>query len=100
MYKKHGYSVSEIETYSACPYKHFIAYGLRPDVEKEFDVDLLDIGNIVHKSFEDLSEIIKDMDLEEVNFEEIDKLLDDKFQEGIEENLDQLRKDSPKISTS
>lgn len=96
LYKKHGYSVSEIETYSACPYKHFIAYGLRPDVEKEFDVDLLDIGNIVHKSFEDLSEIIKDMDLEEVNFEEIDKLLDDKFQEGIEENLDQLRKDSPK----
>ena len=96
LYKKHAYSVSEIETYSACPYKHFIAYGLRPDVEKEFDVDALDIGNIVHKSFEDLSRLIKDMDLDEVDFTEIDKLLDEKFNEGIDENLDSTRKDSPK----
>lgn len=96
LYKKHAYSVSEIETYSACPYKHFIAYGLRPDVEKEFDVDALDIGNIVHKSFEDLSKLIKDMDLEDVDFEEIDQLLDNKFREGIDENLDKERKDNPK----
>lgn len=96
LYKKHAYSVSEIETYSACPYKHFIAYGLRPDVEKEFDVDPLDIGNIVHKSFEDLSKLIKDIDLEDVNFEEIDQLLDEKFKEGIDENLDKERKDDPK----
>lgn len=96
LYKKHAYSVSEIEAYSACPYKHFIAYGLRPDVEKEFDVDALDIGNIVHKSFEDLSRLIKDMDLDEVDFTEIDKLLDEKFKEGIDENLDATRKDSPK----
>ncbi|MBP2014729.1 PD-(D/E)XK nuclease family protein [Anaerococcus degeneri] len=96
LYKKHAYSVSEIETYSACPYKHFVAYGLRPDVEKEFDVDAMDIGNIVHKSFEDLSKLIKDMDLDEVDFEEIDQLLDDKFREGIDENLDKERKDNPK----
>ena len=96
LYKKHAYSVSEIETYSSCPYKHFIAYGLRPDVEKDFDVDALDIGNIVHKSFEDLSRLIKDMDLDEVDFGEINALLDAKFEEGIDENLDSTRKDSPK----
>lgn len=96
LYKKHAYSVSEIETYSSCPYKHFIAYGLRPDMEKDFDVDALDIGNIVHKSFEDLSKLIKEMDLEEVDFEKIDQLLDDKFNEGIDENLDSTRKDNPK----
>lgn len=96
LYKKHAYSVSEIETYSACPYKHFIAYGLRPDIEKEFDVDAMDIGNIVHKSFEDLSKLIKDMDLDDVDFEEIDQLLDNKFKEGIDENLDKERKDNPK----
>lgn len=96
LYKKHAYSVSEIETYSACPYKHFIAYGLRPDVEKEFDVDAMDIGNIVHKSFEDLSKLIKDMDLDEVDFDQIDELLDHKFREGIDENLDKERKDNPK----
>ena len=96
LYKKHAYSVSEIETYSACPYKHFIAYGLRPDVEKDFSVDSLDIGNIVHKSFEDLSKLIKDMDLDEVDFNKIDELLDDKFREGIDENLDRERKDNPK----
>lgn len=96
LYKKHAYSVSEIETYSSCPYKHFIAYGLRPDVDKEFDVDALDIGNIVHKSFEDLSKLLKEMDLDEVDFDKIDEILDDKFDEGIDENLDSERKDNPK----
>ena len=96
LYKKHAYSVSEIETYSSCPYKHFIAYGLRPGVDKEFDVDALDIGNIVHKSFEDLSKLLKEMDLDEVDFDKIDEILDDKFEEGIDENLDSERKDNPK----
>lgn len=29
LYKKDGISASELETYNACPYKHFLNYGLR-----------------------------------------------------------------------
>ena len=96
LYNKNAFSVSEIETYSACPYKHFIAYGLRPDVDKEFDVDALDIGNIVHKSFEDLSRLIKEENLEEITSEKLNELLSANFKEGIDLNLDQARKENPK----
>lgn len=96
LYNKNAFSVSEIETYSACPYKHFIAYGLRPDVEKEFDVDALDIGNIVHKSFEDLSRLIKEENLEEITSEKLNELLSSNFEEGIDLNLDKARKENPK----
>ena len=96
LYNKNAFSVSEIETYSACPYKHFIAYGLRPDVEKEFDVDALDIGNIVHKSFEDLSRLIKEENLEEITGEKLNELLSANFEEGIDLNLDKARKENPK----
>ena len=96
LYNKNAFSVSEIETYSACPYKHFIAYGLRPDVDKDFDVDALDIGNIVHKSFEDLSKLIKEENLEEITSERLNELLEANFKEGIDLNLDEARKENPK----
>src|SRR5699024_7139763 len=78
--------------YSACPYKHFIAYGLRPDVDKVFDLDALDIGNIVHKSFEDLSRLIKEENLENLTSDKLNELLDKNFKEGIDLNLDEARK--------
>ena len=96
LYNKNAFSVSEIETYSACPYKHFIAYGLRPDVDKVFDLDALDIGNIVHKSFEDLSRLIKEENLENLTSDKLNELLDKNFEEGIDLNLDEARKTNPK----
>lgn len=98
LYKKKAFSVSEIESYSACPYKHFIAYGLRPEVEKEYDIDALDVGIIVHKSFEELSDYLKDMDLDlaDIENEKINQILEEKFREGIDQNLDMARKENPK----
>lgn len=47
-----GFSVSEIEKYIKCPYQHFINYGIKPRESKDFKVDLMDYGNITHKSFD------------------------------------------------
>lgn len=96
LYGKRAYSVSEIETYSRCPYKYFISYGLRPDVENDFDIDQMEIGNIVHKSLEELSRLLKEENIDDITDEKLDKLLEENFKEGIDLNLEALRKDSPK----
>ncbi len=41
-------SVSKIETYYACPYKHFLQYGIKLKERELFDIKPLDIGNIMH----------------------------------------------------
>ena len=96
LYGKRAYSVSEIETYSRCPYKYFISYGLRPDVENDFDIDQMEIGNIVHKSLEELSRLLKEENIDDITDEKLDTLLEENFKEGIDLNLEALRKDSPK----
>ncbi len=47
-------SVSRLESYAACPYQHFISYGLRPKDEKEVDLDFIDIGDFYHKIIENV----------------------------------------------
>lgn len=48
-FKNGSTSVSEIETYYSCPYKHFIRYGLELYEEKQGTLMPNDIGNILHE---------------------------------------------------
>lgn len=45
-------SVSRLETFAACAYKHFISYGLMLMERKEYEVERRDIGNIYHSAIE------------------------------------------------
>lgn len=45
-------SVSRLETYAACAYRHFIMYGLNITSRKEFEVGYADAGNIYHSALE------------------------------------------------
>ncbi len=45
-------SISRIETFATCPYKHFIEYGLNPQVNKEYSADALDLGTMLHSVLE------------------------------------------------
>ncbi len=47
-------SISRLESYAGCPYQHFISYGLRPKVDKQVDLDFLDIGDFYHKIIENV----------------------------------------------
>ena len=42
-------STSAVEKYSRCPFDFFISYGLKPDEERSFRVDLRSIGDIYHE---------------------------------------------------
>lgn len=45
-------SVSSLEKYAACPYRHFIQYGLRLSQRQKYSIASVDIGNLVHQSLE------------------------------------------------
>ncbi len=41
-------SISRLEEFARCPFKHFLHYGLRPNVLKEWRVDPIETGNFYH----------------------------------------------------
>lgn len=41
-------SVSRLEQFAGCPFKHFVQYGLRPQILKEWKVEPIDTGNFYH----------------------------------------------------
>ena len=45
-------SVSQLQAYFSCPFKHFIKYGLKMQSEEDYAFDSLAAGNIVHSVLE------------------------------------------------
>lgn len=45
-------STSQFERYSSCPFAYFMQYGLRLEERQEHQVELFDVGNIVHEALE------------------------------------------------
>lgn len=45
-------SVSRLECFAGCPYKHFLRYGLRPDVRDAFDFSAADAGDFFHAALD------------------------------------------------
>ncbi len=49
-------SPSRLESFAACPFKHFVRYGLRPEETREFAIDPMTVGNIHHEALLELCE--------------------------------------------
>jgi ATP-dependent helicase/nuclease subunit B len=49
-------SVSRLEEYAKCPYKHFVHYGLQPAPRKEWALTTADVGTIFHGALKDFME--------------------------------------------
>ncbi len=48
-------SVSRLEEFAACPFKHFITYGLRPQENREWGVEPVDVGVFFHSSLQNFA---------------------------------------------
>ena len=93
LYPKNHFNITEIETYSKCPYRYFINYGLKIERDQSFDVDNMELGTIVHSCYEEISKLIKDKNLEDITNEDLENLIADNFSKSIENNLDKARRD-------
>lgn len=43
-------SVSRLEDFAACPFRHYVTYGLRPEERKNWTVTPIETGNFFHES--------------------------------------------------
>lgn len=51
-------SVSRLENYAVCPYKHFVEQGLSPRPRKEWTVTPIDAGNFYHSALEGFTRLL------------------------------------------
>ncbi len=52
-------SVTRLETYAACAYRHFLQYGLTLQERQEFSFENVDMGNVYHAVLEQFADRLK-----------------------------------------
>lgn len=72
-------SISKIETYNDCPYKHFMKYDLSLKPREQYEVSAIDFGNIYHKMLEEFFNYLKENNISMNNLSDnfIEQYIDD-----------------------
>ena len=96
LYGKNHFNITEIETYSRCPYRYFVNFGLRPDYDENYDVDARELGTLVHNSLEDMSKILIDTNIDVLDYEEFENQISENFENSINNILDKSRRSDPR----
>ena len=70
-------SISRLEGYAACPYRHFIDYGLRPVQRETFDFEASDAGTFFHEALDRYMRIAdRTPGWPDISHEETDRIMD------------------------
>ncbi len=85
-------SISRLERFANCPFSHFVAYGLKPEERKEYQLKAPDIGKLFHNTLESFEEALRlnNLDWRHLERSTCDQLVDtvvDKLAEGFEHGL-------------
>lgn len=81
-------SISRLEEFARCPFKHFLHYGLRPHVLKEWRVDPIETGNFYHDALNRFAHLArKEPAFPAVSPERVLQLADEAMEPGREEVL-------------
>lgn len=71
-------SVSRLEGFAQCPYRHFVNYGLKPVIRQEYTFDPADVGDFYHAAMEGYAAAaLKDPDFPDLPDEKIHALMDE-----------------------
>ena len=71
-------SISRLESFAACPYRHFIDYGLKPVKRREFVFDPAQRGDFFHEALQQYVTLASRLpDWPHVDEEETDRLMDE-----------------------
>ncbi|MCE5342343.1 MAG: PD-(D/E)XK nuclease family protein, partial [Eubacteriales bacterium] len=57
LFNDHTLSVSRLEEFAACPFRHFVDYGLRPEIIKDWGVEPVDLGVLYHRSLQNFAAV-------------------------------------------
>ena len=78
-------SVSRLESYAACPYNHFVEYGLRPQEQLEWGIDSRDRGTFFHAAMEGFTRALPENEKwPHIGRKECDSMMDAALQPLVE----------------
>jgi len=84
-------SVSRLETFAQCPYRHFVQYGLAPKEELKPGVDRAELGTLYHEAAEAFTRAVTALE----NFPHIDEATCDRLMEQAAKPLIEAWRRSP-----
>lgn len=71
-------SISRLEGFAQCPYRHFVNYGLKPVIRREYAFDPADVGDFYHAAMEGYAAAaLKDPSFPDLPDEKIHALMDE-----------------------
>ena len=86
LYGRQVISVSRLETFAQCPYKHFVRYGLAPQQPLQPGVDRAELGTLYHAAAEQFTRSVTQLpSFPEVSAEVCDHLMDEATRPLIEQ---------------
>lgn len=86
LYGRPVMSVSRLETFAQCPYRHYVQYGLTPKARMEPGVDRAELGTLYHEAAERFTRAVTALDaFPQVDAETCDRLMDEAVQPLIEQ---------------
>ncbi|MBP3656815.1 MAG: PD-(D/E)XK nuclease family protein [Clostridia bacterium] len=86
LYGRPVMSVSRLETFAQCPYKHFVRYGLAPQRIQEPGVDRAELGTLYHAAAETFTQRVTQLpSFPEVSTEDCDRIMDDAVRPLLDE---------------
>lgn len=86
LYGRPVMSVSRLETFAQCPYKHFVRYGLSPSEEIQPGVDRAELGTLYHEAAEQfICRMSEQSDFPDVDAKTCDTIMDDVMTPLIEQ---------------
>lgn len=81
--KPYKTDISNVQKYIACPFSHFVRYGLKPSERREYLIKAPEIGMFFHSSLEKISQKINNMSLSwsDITKSDIEKIVDETVKE-------------------
>ena len=59
LYGEDVLSVSRLERFAECPFKHFVTYGLRPHILREWKIDPIETGSFYHAGLDNFARLAR-----------------------------------------
>lgn len=77
LYGRNTMSVSRLERFASCPYRHFVDYGLRPQKRREYGVNRGEVGEVYHQAIDAYTrEVMGVSEWPNVTREQSDEMMD------------------------
>lgn len=91
-------SVSRLETFAACPYQHFVQYGLKPQPRQEWKIESRDAGNFYHSALEGFVRLLPSIpDWPRISKKDCDSWMDQVSAELLHAQFGELMADSARV---